>query len=830
MPTPELPPGAESRLRRLLSREWYMEVGRLAVRRGFITEAQLKEALWAGRPLPAVLSERGWVGAQEWEALESLWRQEAFDLATLARSHPAPPEALPHLGDPARNLAEFVLVSRLGRGGAGEVWKAWDQRLGRWVALKRPSSPPDSRADWERFHREAAAVARLAHPNIVPVYRVSGPDESPFIAMQYIEGRTLEGVRLPLRDALETARAAALAVDHAHRKGVLHRDLKPGNLMRDRQGTVWVLDFGLACLLETRDRITATGAVAGTPEYMSPEQARGDPAARTAATDIYGLGATLYALLTGAPPYAGGSVVEIVNKIETSEPVPIRRLDPMIPADAATVVAKAMDKDPVRRYPEAAALAEDLRRLLAGEPVLARPETVARRLWRRALRHRAAAIPVLAAVLAALAASAAALIGYRGRLRETLREARLREEAARSGEMRAMALLESVRPAIEKATAALYARDADYEPHRRGLSNALALIEEAARQAPQLPLAYHRLGETLELLGRYARAEEAWRTAAALDPRLGPARYRLGRILVVRAYLDSLNLWHDQRNGAGGEPSAVEAIREMEAAQEAGSGFDNDLQRQVASAMLAWIRRDRQIAREICLPALDRFGDSPGVEEFHWLLGLAAERPRDSLPHFDAAIALRPKFPLALYSRADARARLKDHDGAVADYDEAIRIVPEFAEAHIYRATVFYQKRDAAAALEAFTRAIARGFLLPAAYNGRGWTRVELLGDLDGGIEDLSEAIRLMPYGYGLPYAGRAAAYFKKGAWAQAAADCTKALALMPDWDNLRRTRARCRAQLGDLEGAAEDLKAAGAGPGDEPPKPVEEPRRWPER
>ncbi len=808
MTSPDLPPRAESRLRELLAAECAEELGRLAVRRGLLTEAQIEEALRDGRPLSAVLR------PEDWADLEARWRRETFDRSALARTQPLPPEVLPCLDDPARSLAEFVLVSRLGRGGAGEVWKAWDRRLGRWVALKRPSAPPASREDRERFHREAAAVARLAHPNIVPVYRTSGPDESPFIAMQYVEGAPLEGIRLPPREAFEAVRAAALAVDYAHRKGVLHRDLKPGNLLRDARGDVWILDFGLAALLESRERTTATGVLAGTPEYMSPEQARGTPQARMATTDVYGLGATLYALLVGAPPFTGSSIAEVVGKVDSTDPVPLRRLDPSLPADAATVVARAMDKDPARRYPSAADLAEDLRRLLDGEPIVARPETAARRLWRKAARHRAVAAP---AALMVLVAAAWALAGWLGRRRD---------QEARAAEMRAIALLEIARPAIEKASAALYAREAGFEDHRRSLSNARAFIGEAVRMAPGLPLGHYRLGEAWELLGSHGRAEEAWRKAAALDPRFGPARYRLGRILVVRAYLDSLNLWHKPKPGEGGEPRAIEAAREIEAAQEAGSGFDHDLQRQAAAAMLAWVRGDRDTVRRTCRAALDHFGNRPGAEEFHWLLGLAAEPPDDPLPAFDAAIALRPKFPLALYGRADARLQRRDYDGAVADYDEAIRIVPDFHEARIYRATVFYQKKDAAAARAAFTEIVERGVLLPAAYNGRGWTRIELLDDLDGGIADLSEAIRIMPEGYGLPYAERARARFRKGLFAEAAADCTKAIPLMPDWGDLRRIRARCRAQGGDFEGAFEDLKALGEARGGELWKEVEGARK----
>jgi tetratricopeptide (TPR) repeat protein len=216
--------------------------------------------------------------------------------------------------------------------------------------------------------------------------------------------------------------------------------------------------------------------------------------------------------------------------------------------------------------------------------------------------------------------------------------------------------------------------------------------------------------------------------------------------------------------------------------------------------------------RRTCRAALDHFGGRPGAEDLHWLLGLAAEPPDDPLPAFDAALALRPVFPFALYARAAVRLGRRDFDGALADYDAAIRAVPDFAEAYVYRATVLYQKQDAPAALEAFSRVIERGLLLPAAYNGRGWTRLELMGDVDGAIADLSEAIRLKPEGYGLPYAARARAHFRKGAWMASAGDCAKAVELMPDWKDLRAMRVRCLARLGDFDRARAEAAAAAEG------------------
>lgn len=265
-----------------------------------------------------------------------------------------PPEVRALLEDASRASAEFVLVEPLGRGGAGEVWKAWDRSLCRWVAVKMPAEAPDP----ERFRNEALAAARLSHPNIVPVHRISEFRGRPCIVMALVDGRSLAEARPPLGEAVAAVRAAALAVQYAHEQGVVHRDLKPGNLMRDGRGGVWVLDFGLAYLLQGGTRPGA----GGTPAFMSPEQARGDAEAREPATDIYSLGATLYDLATGEPPFPGSRYTEVAARVLREEPRPTPGLDPRIRA----AILRAMSKDPRARHPSAAAFAQELGEYLEG--------------------------------------------------------------------------------------------------------------------------------------------------------------------------------------------------------------------------------------------------------------------------------------------------------------------------------------------------------------------------------------------------------------------------------------------------------------------------------
>jgi tetratricopeptide (TPR) repeat protein len=383
-----------SRLGNLLRGEQDRALGRRAVRAGLLTEADL-----AAVSAEDALRSKGVPDARIRELKSSVDRDD-FDVFKSRR--PAPPEAQEALEHPERQLGEFVLVRRLGQGGLGEVWKAWDLKLGRWVAVKRAAAGTD-RDSAERLAREAMAAARLSHPNIVQLHKVAEEDGRVYIVMQFIDGRTLAHARPPLRETLGMLRDVALAVHHAHAQGVVHRDLKPGNLMVAADGWPFVLDFGLAHLEEAGRAQTRDGLVAGTAAYMSPEQARGEPAMREPKTDVYSLGATLYDLAVGRPPFSGASFAETVHRVLEEEPVAPTVANAAIPADVETVILKAMDKDPARRYASAKEFADDLDRCLRDEPVLARRPSAATGLWRRT-RRRPAAAALVAVLLAALLA------------------------------------------------------------------------------------------------------------------------------------------------------------------------------------------------------------------------------------------------------------------------------------------------------------------------------------------------------------------------------------------------------------------------------------------
>ncbi len=308
----------------------------------------------------------------------------------------------------------YEILGVLGRGGMGIVYKANQVALKRLVALKmiRAGAHADPE-DLSRFRTEAQAVARLRHPNIVQVYEIGEQEGVPYFSLEFVEGgslaQQLDGTPFPARPAAELLETLARAMAAAHQQNLVHRDLKPGNILLAGDGQPKVTDFGLAkCLDQAETGQTHSGALMGTPCYMSPEQAAGQVHAVCPATDIYALGAILYELLTGRPPFKADSLGATLDQICHQEPVPPRRLQPHLPRDLETVCLKCLQKEPHKRYPSAIALADDLRHFLNGEPIQARPIGAGERAYKWIKRRPVAAGLVVACAVAILGLVASA--------------------------------------------------------------------------------------------------------------------------------------------------------------------------------------------------------------------------------------------------------------------------------------------------------------------------------------------------------------------------------------------------------------------------------------
>lgn len=403
-----------------------------------------------------------------------------------------------------KRIASYEILDEIGRGGMGVVYKARDLRLKRTVALKVILAGGHAgEVELARFQTEAESVARLKHHSFVQIYEVGSDEGLPFLALEYCAGGSLEDriVESPLspRESAELVAKLADAMDHAHQACVIHRDLKPGNVLFDENGEPKITDFGLAKKVGEDDSHTRTVSVMGSIGYMSPEQASGHTRAATPSVDIYALGAVLYRLLAGKTPFEGSSTVESLQLVINGVPLPIRRLRPSCPRDLDTVCLKCLEKSPANRYRSAADLADDLRRFLKGEPIAARAATPLEQLVSWARRNPLpTTIAIGGVVMLALLAGAMAWTTYRNYLVI---------EAIQHREMRVQDLRGQILYLDEVLTDSCALAAATGEPrweerYRRFLPGLDAAINEAAELVPNAKAELAEVGDANSALVR----------------------------------------------------------------------------------------------------------------------------------------------------------------------------------------------------------------------------------------------------------------------------------------------------------------------------------------
>ena len=413
---------------------------------------------------------------------------------------------------------DYTLGRELGRGAAGVVYQAHQKSLDRSVAIKLLlAGGHASREELQRFRLEAEAAGSLQHPGIVPVYEIGQDDSCHWIAMQLLEGPSLKELieqdRIAPRRAAELTEAVADAVAHAHARGVIHRDLKPGNILLDHEQQPVITDFGLARRLDSEASMTEAGRVLGTPGYMSPEQAAGDRSRVTVASDVYALGAVLFALLTGRPPIESSGLAELYQRILEEEPPSPRKFNSRIPRDLETICLKCLRKEPADRYRTAQQVADELARFRRGEPIEARPLGLTARGWRWC-RRRPWIASLSAAVVASLVIGTAVSMHF------------------------AFDAREQARRAIDNAALFAEARDAASERAREAEAAAL----EARRQA------YANQMTAAQTAMETRDTDRAWRLLNALRPTPGQTDLRGFEWYALAGMLESeLTVFHGHR-------------------------------------------------------------------------------------------------------------------------------------------------------------------------------------------------------------------------------------------------------------------------------------------
>ncbi len=681
-----------------------------------------------------------------------------------------PPTAeLPH-------IRGYEVQAVLGRGGVGVVYKAWHLRLHRAVALKMLLAGAYARpVELERFLREAEAVAGLRHANIVQVYDVGDLDGRPYFTMEFVEGGSLAqkvaGTPLPAGQTAALTATIAEAVHVAHHSGIVHRDLKPGNILLTADGTPKITDFGLARRLEDVSGLTVSGTPVGTPSYMAPEQAIGKGRTIGPATDIYALGAILYEMLTGRPPFQAETALETQQQVIHQEPVPPSRLNGRVPRDLETICLKCLHKEPGRRYASAAALADDLRRFGEGRPIQARPVGRGERLWRWGRRNPTAA---------ALLATALALVGLAsgGGVWLLQQRAERRVEVARLD----ADLRNEIRTAVVQAASL-----------RKGFHfrEARELLEQARqRQEPAGPNDLRRQVDQgladLDLAEHLDKARIHW--ATLVEHEFKPTG---SEALYESAFAAAgLGREGDDVKGMAARVRDSAASAEIIAALDDWASITPDLQRRAWLLAVAreadqnparnrvrqpelW--RDRawltQLAQTLNLAelgphlatALCRVARESGADpvplmtaaqarfpQDFWLnldLGWAllnAHREEEALGYYRAALALRPQTNVAHHNIGAALSALRRRDEAEVHFREALRLDPESAAGHHGLAWTLRHMGKLDEAIDEYGQALRIAPSSSVIHNNLG-DALLAKGRLDEAIKQFQESIRLDP-------------------------------------------------------------------------------------
>ncbi len=650
--------------------------------------------------------------------------------------------------DPSQRFGRYVRVSLLGQGGAGEVWKAWDTGLERWVALKFLKF--EDSEELARLKREAQTAARLSHPNIAAVFEMAEANGRTFLVMEYIDGQTLATYpRKDHRKLVSLMRDVALAIQYAHDQGVIHRDIKPGNIMVDSAGRPFIMDFGLARHINS-DRSLGE-YILGTPSYMSPEQAKG--AGIDARSDVYSLGATLYELLSDRPPFRGKNALDTLDQVIREEAPPLDRIS----EDLRTIVITCLMKEPSRRYASAAQVAEDIRRWEEGEALIAHPPSMLYRLRKKIAKRRAVLLVGLGGLV--LAGGVAVLAVPRW-LRAAQERARVEqqlalEKKARAGEAKE---IELARPHVEEARKLRSRLDRLMMNEEYSAETVRSTIEKIHRELdraleihPHYPEAFLEKARAFYLAKDKARGLEY--LTKAIDASSGYTTASMSRARQLLEKYDTL------RNSSGGadSPELAEIAATIRADLKKVNAWSKDTEElSFGAGALQIVDGDYEKAARIFeeysrASMLDYRGWEWAGRAWLHVPGMHEKAILD----FTEAIKFRPREArLRIYRGKafleSARDLLRNgrhdtltstHSQALAEFRHARELDASLIDAPLGLAEAALLMGDTTEAMAEFGRAVDISAGSPVPLVARAWARLRIQ-DREGALADAEEALR----------------------------------------------------------------------------------------